>query len=461
LLSFTFSPFVRMTEKTCIGVALVSVVVARLRARITKTPAGPIRYSDATQREDTRTQTTKNEQNSSNDFATQNTHRSEDRNGALGSSSRPTANIKVGNNDERFHNPKQCTDQCSNGNRFVVGEEIECRYNGGPIFFPGKITAVQPNDTYAVKYRDGDSEAHATRFRIRRKGEQQMKKLSIRDQVDVRFRGGEELYRGHIAAVCDNGDNIAYDIKYSDGDEEKQVPRELIFAQCKSKPKVQLLSQNQGQEPAQGSGLSHVEDQSKGRKKETKVHDSKRVTSHSYPRIRPSVGKARKSASEGKLERRIQLDASTVMLMQQVNAQAQVQVQAVQSTGSSPEGILTTSAKTKEANQSAPAKNNRKEMKRGFLENSANGCSKKHSGESAAAGKQKQGHPCSDNSGQQNKSSRADLVRQSVKNREQIREMREQLEVLQQQVHAQRMGRSRNSHCTTVCHSIAHHSRCF
>ena len=41
---------------------------------------------------------------------------------------------------------------------FAIGARVEARYNGGESWYPGKIFSAHPDDTYFVKYDDGDEE---------------------------------------------------------------------------------------------------------------------------------------------------------------------------------------------------------------------------------------------------------------------------------------------------------------
>lgn len=41
---------------------------------------------------------------------------------------------------------------------FHVGSHVECRYDGGDMWYDGKITAKHPDGTYNVLYDDGDTE---------------------------------------------------------------------------------------------------------------------------------------------------------------------------------------------------------------------------------------------------------------------------------------------------------------
>jgi small ubiquitin-related modifier len=115
-----------------------------------------------------------------------------------------------------------------------VGDRIECRHGGGPKFFPGSVQAASADGaTFDVLYDDGDVEAKAPRYRIKRDGEKEPRDLRAGVPVDVRHGGGKTLFPAKIGAVADAAANT-YDVVYDDGDKETKVPRKFIMAQCLS-----------------------------------------------------------------------------------------------------------------------------------------------------------------------------------------------------------------------------------
>ena len=41
---------------------------------------------------------------------------------------------------------------------FAIGARVEARYNGGESWYPGKVFTAHPDNTYYIKYDDGDEE---------------------------------------------------------------------------------------------------------------------------------------------------------------------------------------------------------------------------------------------------------------------------------------------------------------
>ena len=135
--------------------------------------------------------------------------------------------------------------------KFVIGQEIECRFDGGDDFFEGKITAVNEDGTFNIVYDDGDEEEGVAESMIRERviSESEVSSdseyvanevhspqrdphelshaLRFREgeEVEARFDGGVDYFEAVVKAANTDG---SYALVYDDGDEENAVPQELI-----------------------------------------------------------------------------------------------------------------------------------------------------------------------------------------------------------------------------------------
>jgi hypothetical protein len=116
---------------------------------------------------------------------------------------------------------------------FEVGAKVEARYRGGPEFFSGTVTSIRSDggvgrSSFDVTYDDGDQEANVKALRVRRKGAKQKKELGVGAVVEARFGAGKAFFDAEVTAA--HGDDT-YDLRYADGDVEKKVARNLISAE--------------------------------------------------------------------------------------------------------------------------------------------------------------------------------------------------------------------------------------
>ena len=109
----------------------------------------------------------------------------------------------------------------------IVGAQVQARHNQGAVWYHGKVTDVNADGTYGVRYDDGDVEANVARFRLRVVGWQPKPVLSVGDRADCHHAGGEQVYPATVAGVNADG---TYEIHYDDGDKESGVKRGLIQA---------------------------------------------------------------------------------------------------------------------------------------------------------------------------------------------------------------------------------------
>jgi len=120
----------------------------------------------------------------------------------------------------------------------VLGEKIEGRYMGGNRWFPAKISVVNRDGTYDIKYDDGDEETHVAPSFLRNKDTSfttptkkdipalsRHEKYGLNEPVEARYLGGAKWYPGKISAVNKDG---TYDVHYNDGEIEKSLSSDLI-----------------------------------------------------------------------------------------------------------------------------------------------------------------------------------------------------------------------------------------
>ena len=101
-------------------------------------------------------------------------------------------------------------------NDFTEGDKVEALYKGkGTKWFSGKISRVNRDGTYDIRYDDGDSEAGALKSSLRRHPDASPAKVSLREgmPVEARFRGKERYYPGVIRRENRDG---SFDIDYND-----------------------------------------------------------------------------------------------------------------------------------------------------------------------------------------------------------------------------------------------------
>jgi hypothetical protein len=103
---------------------------------------------------------------------------------------------------------------------FEEGDKVECLYKGkGTKWFSGKVTRVNRDDSYDIKYDDGDIESGALQSSIRKHPDAPMKSscgdstLCEGMKVEARYRGKAKYYPGTIKR--DNRDGT-FNLDYVD-----------------------------------------------------------------------------------------------------------------------------------------------------------------------------------------------------------------------------------------------------
>ncbi|CAM9486376.1 unnamed protein product, partial [Sphacelaria rigidula] len=132
----------------------------------------------------------------------------------------------------------------SSGNRgsgsksklYRVGDDIEARYKGGRKWFPGVVRGVNDDDTYDIRYNDGDSERNVERGLVRAANgasvdfhssavDDGLGEYATGDRVEARFGGRSRWFKATVERKNRDG---TYHLVYADGDEERNVESSLI-----------------------------------------------------------------------------------------------------------------------------------------------------------------------------------------------------------------------------------------
>ncbi len=141
-----------------------------------------------------------------------------------------TSHYSSGNDSGRPNNRESPRDE------FKINDMVEARHKGGNKWYPGRVKLVDGRGTYSIRYADGDEEARVPAEFIRlvqarsesediRNDSSPRTRLRVGDRVEGNFRGRGKFFPGKIVQVSSNG---RYDIRYDDGDEDRDVARDHI-----------------------------------------------------------------------------------------------------------------------------------------------------------------------------------------------------------------------------------------
>ncbi|KAK1932357.1 hypothetical protein P3T76_012351 [Phytophthora citrophthora] len=116
---------------------------------------------------------------------------------------------------------------------FRLDQKVKARYKGGKKLFPGKIKRVNSDDTYDIRYEDGDEEKRVKAENIQAvsdlkadsdEDQKSVKastgKFKVGTKVKAHYKKGKKLFSGKISRVRSDG---TYDIDYDDGEVETRV----------------------------------------------------------------------------------------------------------------------------------------------------------------------------------------------------------------------------------------------
>jgi len=127
----------------------------------------------------------------------------------------------------------------NNKGDFRIHDRVEALYKNGRKYYPGKITKVNRDGTFAILYDDGDRELRVKASQVKPASikqeferetdgsgsEMDLRDLRTGDVVEARFRGGRKYFKGRITRARVDG---TFDIAYDDGDRETHVKSSVI-----------------------------------------------------------------------------------------------------------------------------------------------------------------------------------------------------------------------------------------
>ncbi|CAM9502376.1 unnamed protein product [Ectocarpus sp. 12 AP-2014] len=126
----------------------------------------------------------------------------------------------------------------SSSNDFAVGDKVEARFGGRSRWFRAAVDGKNRDGTYCLLYDDGDLERSVDKKLIRslarpsgdtKRDEKYATEASathrIGDEIEARYKRGRKWYPGKVRAVNANG---SYDIRYLDGDSERDVEAAFV-----------------------------------------------------------------------------------------------------------------------------------------------------------------------------------------------------------------------------------------
>ncbi|KAL8001569.1 putative EF-hand domain, Tudor domain, EF-hand domain pair, Agenet domain, plant type, PUB [Plasmopara halstedii] len=130
--------------------------------------------------------------------------------------------------------------------RFKIGDKVRARYNKGSKKVKGEIIAVHRDDTYDIRYDDGDKEKHVLIKDIELEVEERESRkiasiLKVGEAVEATYQNGVKMFAAKISKVYIDG---TYDVTFLDGDFEQRVSRSRIKT-IKESEKSTFVSKNQ------------------------------------------------------------------------------------------------------------------------------------------------------------------------------------------------------------------------
>ena len=133
----------------------------------------------------------------------------------------------------------------SGNNTFEVGDQVQARYRGKAKYYGAVITNVNRDGSFNLRYDDGDTELKVKPHLVRKAASpstpvgsnhsdiSDAEEFEEGEEVEARFKGKAKFYGGRILRVRGNG---SYDIRYNDGDVERNVKAQLIRRKGRKTP---------------------------------------------------------------------------------------------------------------------------------------------------------------------------------------------------------------------------------
>ena len=122
--------------------------------------------------------------------------------------------------DARPSSPSRLSSRFDDPSDFMEGDKVEALYKGkGTKWFSGKISRVNRDGTYDIRYDDGDSESGALKTNVRRHPDAAARPsgggAALREgmKVEARYKGKEKYYKGVLKRENRDG---TWDVDYDD-----------------------------------------------------------------------------------------------------------------------------------------------------------------------------------------------------------------------------------------------------
>ena len=124
----------------------------------------------------------------------------------------------------------------SSSSRLREGDKVEAKCTGWTKFYKGEITRVNSDDTYDIKFEDGERKRGVRKDQVRSldgggsdrdRGSSSSSSSRLRegDKVEAKCTGWTKFYKGEITRV--NSDDT-YDIKFEDGERKRGVRKDQV-----------------------------------------------------------------------------------------------------------------------------------------------------------------------------------------------------------------------------------------
>merc|ERR1711871_1351093 len=134
-------------------------------------------------------------------------------------------------------------DSSDNEDSLSRGDKVEAKCTGWTKYYSGKITKVNRDGTYDIRFDDGERKSGVKKSQIKSKEKRKTKKskssrdsddddssdnedsLSRGDKVEAKCTGWTKYYSGEITKVNRDG---TYDIRFDDGERKSGVKKSQI-----------------------------------------------------------------------------------------------------------------------------------------------------------------------------------------------------------------------------------------
>ena len=136
---------------------------------------------------------------------------------------------------ERRRHRRDGDDRRSSYSNMREGDRVEAKCTGWTRYFKGEITRVNSDDTYNIRFDDGERKRRVRKDQVRSldgdrdrdrdRRSSSPSRLRRGDKVEAKVAGWTKYYKGEITRV--NSDDT-YDIKFDDGERKRGVYKDQI-----------------------------------------------------------------------------------------------------------------------------------------------------------------------------------------------------------------------------------------